>query len=64
MSANIADTQAKALEEARNYISYGIKHAGWDESQFEDMTDEELIKFAQEAMARADAYEPEEDPGI
>jgi hypothetical protein len=44
------------LEEAKSYISYGIKEGYFDESQFEGMSDEELIKFADEASARGDAY--------
>jgi len=44
------------LEEAKSYISYGIKEGYFDESQFEGMSDKELIQFANEASYRADAY--------
>lgn len=34
------------IDEAKAYINYGIKEGYFDESLFENMTNEEMIKFA------------------
>ena len=43
------------LEDAKNYIGYGIKNGSWDESQFDEMTDAEMIEFAEKEADRSDA---------
>jgi hypothetical protein len=59
------------LDDAKQYISYGIKEGFFDPDTFCDetgkivMKDDDLIKFAQEADARAVAnYEAWEDEPI
>lgn len=48
-------TNKKGLEFAKSYINYGIKKGYFDVSQFEGMSDNELVTFATEASDRADA---------
>ena len=49
------------LQEAKDYINYGIKEGYFDPDMFCDedgnivMHDDELIKFAEEASARGEA---------
>ena len=44
------------LQEAKDYINYGIKEDIYDPEMFVDMTDAKLIKFAEHEIERADAY--------
>ncbi len=42
------------LEDAKQYIDYGIKEGVFEQEQFIGMSDQELINFAQHEQARAD----------
>ena len=44
------------IEEAKAYISYGIKEGYFELEQVEYMTDEELINFAQYNADKGDYY--------
>jgi len=44
------------LEEAKAYISYGIKEGYYEQDQFDARTEADLIEFAQHEMGRAEAY--------
>ena len=44
------------LQAAKQYLGYGIQEGYYDQEQFENMTDEELIKFAEYEMERGDYY--------
>ena len=47
----------KRLQEAKHYINFCLKEGVyWDEEELSKMTDDELIKFAEEQMERADYY--------
>jgi len=43
------------LEDAIDYINYGIKEGYYDPDDFRDWTDKKLIEFAERESARADA---------
>ena len=42
--------------DAVNYLNYGIKEGYYDPFEFKDMSDEELINFAERESDRGDAY--------
>ena len=47
----------KRLEEAKHYISYCLKEGvPWDEEELAQMSDKELIDFAEYQMAWGDHY--------
>ena len=43
------------LQEAKEYIDYGIKEGYFNEEDFENLTDEEFVKKAQELRDKGDA---------
>jgi hypothetical protein len=53
------------LQQAKDYINYCLKEGVWDPDMFYDldgkpvMSEDKFIKFADEAMARADAQADE-----
>ena len=52
------------LEQANDYINYGIKEGFFDEDTFVGMSDEDKIKFANESAGRAEAeYDSQRDEG-
>lgn len=45
----------RRLKEANEYINYCLKHgSSWDEDMFLTMNDDEIIKFAEQAMSEAE----------
>ena len=52
------------LQEAIDYINYGVKEGFFDEDTFINMSDEDKIKFANEQSGRAEAeYDSQRDEG-
>ena len=52
------------LQEAIDYINYGVKEGFFDEDTFINMSDEDIIKFANEQSGRAEAeYDSQRDEG-
>jgi len=50
------------LQQAKDYINYGIKEGSFSEDIFEGMTDGEIIGFAEDESGRAEAhYDPMRD---
>ncbi len=44
------------IDDAKAFIRYNIKEGVYEAEQFEGMTDEELIKFAENETDRGEAY--------
>jgi len=45
----------RQLEEAKEYISYGIKEGYFNEEDFEDLTDEEFVAKARKLQDEGEA---------
>lgn len=43
------------IQEASEFIAYNIKQGAYDPEEFKTMSDEELIKFAEQESDRAEA---------
>jgi hypothetical protein len=46
--------KAKKLQWAKDFLSYNVKEGIYDPDYFDDMTDDEIINFAQHEMDLAD----------
>lgn len=42
------------LQDAMEFINYNIKEGVYEQEQFDDMTDEEIVVFARKEEARAE----------
>lgn len=49
------------IEEAQNYINYGIKEGIYDPDEFLGWSDEKIIKFAEAEQNRADAFAEDQE---
>jgi len=48
-------SERMSIKDAKAYINYGIKEGHFSPEDFEGMSDEEMIAFADKASAKADA---------
>ncbi len=59
------EKQADKLQSAYDFINYNVKEGIYDEDQFENMTPEQLIEFADKEDTRATmAYEAQKEEGL